>query len=126
MYTRVIPRDLFNEAKLLKCLGQLALYIHDGVFTGEDLEFLHEDDGYPGFAISQDPSDGALYCSNLYLRSRQYQIDLYCPYNNKESYPLRFYFNDNLEGSVFNDDGSPSDEFLNLMKIFSEKSVRKI
>lgn len=29
-YRRVLPRDLFNEAKLLKCLGQLSLMIHDG------------------------------------------------------------------------------------------------
>lgn len=29
-YQRVIPRDLFNEAKLLKCLGRLSLFIHDG------------------------------------------------------------------------------------------------
>ena len=25
MYNRVIPRDLFNEANLLKCMGQLYL-----------------------------------------------------------------------------------------------------
>ena len=29
-YERVIPRDLFNEAKLLKCVGLLVLKIHDG------------------------------------------------------------------------------------------------
>lgn len=28
-YGRVIPRDLFNEAKLLKCMGQLCLRIHN-------------------------------------------------------------------------------------------------
>jgi hypothetical protein len=33
-YNRVIPRDLFNESKLLKCFGQLALLMHDGVIPG--------------------------------------------------------------------------------------------
>ena len=28
-YTRVLPRDLFNEAKLMKCMGLLTLLIHD-------------------------------------------------------------------------------------------------
>lgn len=28
-YQREIPRDLFNEANLLKCLGQISLIAHD-------------------------------------------------------------------------------------------------
>ena len=28
-YARVIPRDLFNEANLLKCLGKVALILMD-------------------------------------------------------------------------------------------------
>ncbi len=28
-YQRVIPRDFFNESKLLKCMGFLALKIHE-------------------------------------------------------------------------------------------------
>ncbi len=42
-YTRVIPRDLFNEAKLLKCIGRLVLLIHDG--DHNNISFEH--DGEP-------------------------------------------------------------------------------
>ena len=52
-YRRVLPRDLFNEAKLLKCLGQLALIIHDGQDsagqTVQGLLFMHVDEMDLGF-----------------------------------------------------------------------------
>lgn len=31
-YERVVPRDLFNEANLLKCIGKLVLEIEEWVF----------------------------------------------------------------------------------------------
>lgn len=110
-YTRVIPRDLFNESKLLKCLGQLALLIHDGVGipNGLKLEYSHfeNDDGRleEGFRIEQDESDGALYCSNLELFCDGRLIGLRCPYNSKDPYPL-IWTSDEDEGMVFCHDGS--------------------
>lgn len=109
MYTRVIPRDLFNESKLLKCLGQLALHIHHGV-----IEIEIQQDG--PFVIDQRRSDGGLYVSRgLYFLLNGRVLDLYTAYNSKESYPLLCMMKDE-EISVLNEDGSLSDEFVKYVK----------
>lgn len=110
-YQRVIPRDLFNEAKLLKCLGQLALFIHDGVKVPRGLAFEEQDNTEGGFQIEQNPNSGALYCCTLELFFRGKLIELSAPYNSKDAYPLRFVWDDENEGRVFNEDGSISDDF---------------
>lgn len=113
-YTRVIPRDLFNESKLLKCLGQLALIIHDrvGVPTGLTLE--HDDTENAGFQIEQDDSTGALYCENLTCSLGARIVGLRAPYNHKGTYPLQFECGDD-EGAVFNEDGTLSEEFKDML-----------
>jgi len=60
-YSRVIPRDFFNEAKLLKCMGQLSLAILDGM-TPEGITITVEETGEP-FQIELD-DDGYLYLTN--------------------------------------------------------------
>ena len=114
-YLRVIPRDLFNEAKLLKCLGKLSLLIHDGANVPKGLLLDHLTEENEGFEICQNESDGSLYVSNLELTHKGRTIGLRCPYNHKGAYPLQLCFEDE-EGSVFNDDGSLSDEFQALLK----------
>lgn len=86
-FSRVIPRDLFNESKLLKCLGTLALRIHEGQIDG--LEFEHTDID-KGFIIEMDEGDGSLYCTNLVLMRTDYQTEVYIRsnYNSKEPFPL--------------------------------------
>lgn len=85
-YTRVWPRDLFNEAKLLKCLGRLTLLAHHGKCR---LRFEHDTSEYAGFAIAQDPADGALYCTNFAAHtSGGRRLELYTPLNSREPYPL--------------------------------------
>jgi hypothetical protein len=106
-YYRVIPRDLFNEAKLLKCLGQLSLIAHDYPGKGIKMELSGEEEG---FRIEQDESSGALYCSNLECFVAGRLIGLRGPYNNKAAFPLQFVIDDD-EGRVFNEDGSLSDDF---------------
>lgn len=113
-YMRVIPRDLFNEAKLLKCLGQLALIIHDGVGVPRGLALTHDDAEAAGFQIEQDQGTGALYCVNLELTLKGQLIALHSPYNSKAAYPLQFILDDN-EGAVFADDGTLSDEFRQML-----------
>lgn len=81
-YKRVIPRDLFNEAKLLKCLGQLQLLIHDG-----NLKFTSDFDN-EAFEICQNPLDGSLYCSNYNVYLDNEHIPLFTNYNSRENYPL--------------------------------------
>jgi len=107
-YLRVIPRDLFNESKLLKCLGQISLLIHDGKMKGATLE--HDDSEFAGFQIEQNQDSGALYCSNLTLYVKGERIGLNSRYNSKAAFPLFFEFRDE-EQPAFNDDGTLSAEF---------------
>lgn len=89
-HERVIPRDLFNDAKLLKCLGFLSLYIHNGVdqrrFTTPP-HFEIEHDGQP-FNIVQDPTSGDLHCSNVKFLVHGHPIHVYTTYNSRAEFPL--------------------------------------
>lgn len=114
-YQRVIPRDLFNEAKLLKCLGQLWLDLErlpPGVATLD-----HHYDIDPGFLIDQHGASGALYCDNVLLYARRggeaEHVALCSPYNSKAPYPLQYFdTDDQCWMDVFKDDG----EFTDLFK----------
>lgn len=111
-YQRVIPRDLFNESKLLKCIGQLALIIHDGLGVPRDLKLNHDDSEYAGFQIEQNQDSGALYCANIQLTFAGQVIELSAPYNSKEPYPLNYTVSDDEDGRVFTDDGKLSHGFI--------------
>lgn len=104
-YQRVIPRDLFNEAKLLKCLGQLSLLIHDGKAAPLTIE---HDAPEKGFRIEQDPSSGAIYCANLKILVHGAPLMVSCPLNSKRPYPLEFFAEEDFP--VFNDRGELSEE----------------
>lgn len=121
-YLRVIPRDLFNEAKLLKCLGQLALIIHDGVGVPRELA-LENEDPEEGFRIEQNQDSGALFCCNLECFFRSREIGLSCPYNNKGAFPLRYVLDDENEGPVFDDSGALSGEFIELLARLGAESA---
>lgn len=117
MYQRVIPRDLFNEAKLLKCLGQLALFIHNGkdakcTPTPEKLTIEHENDENPEFKIRQLPELAGLTCSNLNIFYDNEYLTLYTNYNSKESYPLLYFTDDGEEIEVFDENGQFHPDFI--------------
>lgn len=63
-YLRVIPRDLFNEAKLLKGLGKICLMIHDNYLPFINCN--HEDER-SGFKIAQNKNDGSISVTNLHF-----------------------------------------------------------
>lgn len=115
-YTRVIPRDLFNEAKLLKCLGKLALYIHDAEEgCAKVLELYQEEEGQ-AFKIKQCPHTGDLFCSNLHLLSEIHRtVPLTSKYNSKDDpWPLWFHTDEESE-KVFTEIGAFSPEFMKAM-----------
>lgn len=121
MYRREIPRDLFNEAKLLKCLGQLALFIHDGVDSDrkavpESLKLVHDTDGYDGFEVDQESGSGDLFCRNVNLFIGDKVVDLTVGLNSRLAYPLAFTYASGNPDYVFYDDGSLSDVFLEFVK----------
>lgn len=114
-YTRVIPRDLFNESKLLKCLGQLSLLIHEGRGIRWPLQLECEEPD-TGFQIDLDRERGGLICSNVSLFIAEKDepaacIEVYSPINSKSPYPLQFVDDEGGEWDVFNDDGLLSTEF---------------
>lgn len=114
-YTRVLPRDLFNEAKLLKCIGRLVLLIHDRQ-APEGLNFYH--DGR-AFDIHQDESDGSIFVTNVeFFMGDQFdenKLHFFTTLNSKAPYPLYLNVNDE-EAQVFTDAGDLTPEFLNLLK----------
>ena len=112
-YNRTVPRDLFNESKLLKCLGRLVL-LKDEPPRGLPIEVNDNDVDDAGFLIHQNANTGGLFCSNLRFYLRGEELHLEVSYNAKNSpWPLVWEHGSD-GGCVFNDDGSLDDEFVQL------------
>lgn len=107
---KVAPRDLFNDANLLKCLGHLALKL--GVQYGDERLTLPEN-----YEIEQDPNSGDTYLVGCWLWSDAGEWRLRRPYNSREAWPLYAYGLDDQELSVFNDDGTLTPEFCAEFKV---------
>ena len=109
MHDRVIPRDLFNESKLLQQIGRLCLAIHDNDIQG--IEFDH--DGSP-FAIAL-TDGGNLYIENIFFKliESEEELNVFTTYNSRMTNPL-LYEIDGTESYVFDDEGNFTPEFLKL------------
>ena len=113
VYRRVVPRDLFNESKLLKCMGQLALLIHDGQDkNGRPTPKLNLEHDGEDFDIDLDPMVDGLYANNVKIIAKGQLLRLYSAYNSKEAYTLMCYDDEIGEIEVFNNDGTLTDEFI--------------
>ena len=114
-YTRVIPRDLFNEANLLKCCGQLALHLLDYRYVTSP--YFVEPNGGDGFQIVQDPDTGETMIANLEFWVDGRQWSLRRPLNSREPWPLVASCCECQDGiPVFASDGSISSEMRDLLK----------
>jgi hypothetical protein len=82
-YMRVLPRDAFNEANLLKCIGQLTLLMHDKGVPGLQYEY----DGEP-FKIVMDDSDGSIFVKNIQFYLNSKPIEFKRPMNSRQHWPL--------------------------------------
>jgi hypothetical protein len=102
-YTRIVPRDLFNEASLLKCLGRVALLIHDGKLPGLRL---NEHALETGFNVMQNPDTGGTFCQNFILYSDSGLLHHERNLNARDPWPLYLTDEQDNEYCVFNDDGS--------------------
>jgi len=90
-YNRVLPRDLFNEAKLLKCVGAIAILIHDEMIPG--LRMHERCKG--GFVIDQDQSGGSIWITNLdFTDESGVPVYFSTKLNSKEAYPLTMRYRD--------------------------------
>ncbi|MCG8226403.1 hypothetical protein [Tenacibaculum finnmarkense] len=106
-YKRVLPRDLFNEAKLLKSVGRLCLLIHDNL-APKGLSFKFDGES---FKIKQLES-GEITISNLIFSiNNNEDIIFKTACNSRSNYPLIFEIQLD-EFDVFNDDGTFDNDFL--------------
>ena len=110
-YIRVIPRDLFNEANLLKCYGQL--YINLERLGLEDC-LVHDEDDAP-FAVYQSQDDGSTTIANVTLVVNGAEVYLRRPLNSRAAYPLRAQIDDDTDIAVFTDAGEFSADMLVLL-----------
>lgn len=113
-YQRVIPRDLFNEANLLKCYGKLWLLL-------EKLNLPHVKFELEGdtFEIEQGWEDGHTYIDNLKLMvGHPYATwhPLSRPLNSRDAWPLYVTHYDRDDIAVFTDTGELTEEFLSLLQ----------
>lgn len=110
-YPRVIPRDLFNEANLLKCLGQLYLLLE----RRRDVALDHDGGA---FHVTQDDSDGSLTVTNVTMvnPARQKLGTLVRPLNSRDPWPL---YLDTVSDriSVLTAAGDLADDFLQFLRL---------
>jgi hypothetical protein len=109
-YKRVIPRDLFNEAKLLKCFGLLSLKIHDRMLP-EGIEVKIWDVDAP-FQIKL-LDEGSLWICNYPTELNGEDVIFKTTYNSKANYPLICEYRGG-EYRVFNEQGEFDEEFINI------------
>lgn len=113
-YNRVIPRDLFNEAKLLKCLGKLHIAAERHA-PGHVVVAANEYASLEGFGVSQDQSDGSMYADNVTVRVNGKLVHVSTPLNSREDLPLYAQSGDEVV-AVFNANGFLTSEFLQIGK----------
>lgn len=112
-YMRVIPRDFFNEAKLLKCMGQLSLKIHDFQLpVGVDISIFESNQP---FNIRQLEADGGLFVFNWMVYVNSTEVIMKTAYNSKSNYPLycELDYEDTL---VFDEQGNFTEDFIERFK----------
>jgi uncharacterized membrane protein len=114
LYRRVVPRDLFNEAKLLKCLGKIAIGILDGKLSqyGVEEDFSNEN---MGFVIDQN-EDGGIFCLNYKIFKNKKEVQLFSGLNSKLNWPLMTIDHREEYIHVFDDDGNFSEDFIKFLK----------
>jgi len=100
---RVLPRDAFNDANLLKCIG--ALWIALEGKPGVEWEYEGE-----AFDIQQDESDGSTFVANVTLYIYDEPVNLTRPLNSRDPYPLYAIGHDE-ELRVFTDTGQLTEGF---------------
>ncbi len=84
-FQRVIPRDFFNEAKLLKCYGVLALAIHKSALPTK-VKISIEESGEPFDIVMADGY--GLTVKNYPITVNGEIILFYTTYNSKDNFPF--------------------------------------
>ena len=114
-YNRVVPRDLFNEAGLLKCLGRVWILLDE--MRGHSAA-LSEGDG-AAFDIVQNEGSGAISVANLDFTVAGELYYLERPLNSRKSWELWVEAGDDGDFEsveVFDDDGNFTADMLALIR----------
>ena len=113
----VLPRDAFNQAKLLKGIGMLTLYMHDCKFGLDELmTYEHDPVIEDQFVVCLDDSEGGFYLDNVrFFDTNNEDIYFFHPCNCQLNHTLCFRYKGESE-NVFNEDGSINSVFLKLLK----------
>lgn len=112
-YQRVLPRDLFNEAKLLKCLGKLIVEIEN-----KNLPIAHAfEANAAGFSVGQDENDDSIFVSNIRFYAHSdagKRLYFFTGLNARNEWPLQCTdFNQRDTLHVFNSQSELSEAFIN-------------
>ncbi|MFK4706053.1 hypothetical protein ABIC83_002892 [Roseateles asaccharophilus] len=110
-YKRVIPRDLFNEANLLKCYGRIYICLEPFAIPGVMLEHVGQT-----FDVEQDPSSGNLYVANIHLNVHGTRYRLERPLNSRESWSLFLTDAQGDEVELFDSHGDFTEELLDFIR----------
>lgn len=113
-YERVLPRDLFNEASLIKCVGRLWILLDEK--SGHDARI--EEESVPMFDIVQDDASGSISIANLTFTIAGVRHQLVRPLNSRNTWPLwveREEDPDFEAVEVFDEQGGLSDDMLALI-----------
>jgi hypothetical protein len=111
-YLRVIPRDLFNEANLLKCYGRLYILTEGNRIAHFSTDCLDV------FEVDQREEDGYTFIRDLEFIIGEHHYRLVRPLNSREGWPLyaeQIGNPDFEQVAVFNKDGKLSAEFHYLI-----------
>lgn len=117
-YYRVLPRDLFNEAKLLKCIGRLALLVEDHMIEGLEVE--HDGSSFQIALLDE----GALICTNVRFKSADQYIVFKTTYNSKRNYSL-YLQHDYVDYLVFDEQGEFDEEFSSFWAWWKKNKLTK-
>ena len=110
-YQRDIPRDLFNEASLLKCYGRIYINLETAELPHVELEY----DG-AAFDVQQDFGSGGIYLANVKLKVKGKACRLLRPLNSRGAWPLYLIDDNEEEVAVFADDGSFTPEMRDFLR----------
>lgn len=110
-YKRVLPRDLFNEAKLLKCAGKLVLLIEDHM-APPNLSYEYDTKQTDNFICGQDESNGAFFIKNVTFKLTDRLFDLVVYQNRNMNWNAYALYPDYTEIPVFNEKGDLTTDFI--------------